>query len=199
MLRPTPDAETLRRFDVVVKSPGISPYTRGAGRQAARHALHRRHRAVVRRESGCAHGLRHRHQGQEHDTALIAHLLRAAGQRTALAGNIGLPLLELLDVHRAGVLGDRAVELPDPRGRASPESRCMLNLFPEHLDWHGSEQRYFDDKLALLTRRSRGVAVLNAADRTWAWRCRNPAAGRWFSDASGWHVRDGVIQRGSQR
>ena len=37
-------------------------------------------------------------KGKSTTTALLAHLLRAAGKRTVLAGNIGLPMLGSLDV-----------------------------------------------------------------------------------------------------
>jgi UDP-N-acetylmuramoylalanine-D-glutamate ligase len=39
-------------------------------------------------------------KGKSTTSALIAHLARALGVRTALAGNIGMPMLELLDRHR---------------------------------------------------------------------------------------------------
>jgi len=40
----------------------------------------------------------------------------------------------------------------------------LLNLFPEHLDWHGSQARYFADKLNLLTRHPAPVTLLNHTD-----------------------------------
>ncbi len=82
-----------------MKSPGISPYTspgwmrpwpgaRFIGGTALWFAEHPDARTV------CVTGTK----GKSSVTAMIAHLLRAAGRRMALAGNIGLPLLELLDV-----------------------------------------------------------------------------------------------------
>ena len=91
------DVAALEKFDIVVKSPGISPY-----KLPAAAAL----RAGVRCTSGTALWFaEHPHartlcvtgtKGKSTVTALIAHLLRKGGQRIALAGNIGLPLLELI-------------------------------------------------------------------------------------------------------
>ena len=135
---------------------------------------------------------------------MLAHLLRAGGQRTALAGNIGLPLLELLDADaragRARVLGDRAVELPDRRvadSGARPDVAVALNVFPEHLDWHGGEARYVDDKLRLLTEAQPRIAVLNAADPTLAaLRLADDSEVRWFDREDGWHLRGDALYRG---
>lgn len=160
------DLATLRTFDVVVKSPGISPY-----RAPCREALD----AGVRMTSGsalwfAARGNAHTlaltgTKGKSTTTALTAHLLRAAGLRVALFGNIGLPLLELLDPPHAPdwwVMELSSYQTYDLD--AVPEIAVLLNLYPEHLDWHGSVERYYADKLRLFgsaAQRPR-VSVLNA-------------------------------------
>jgi UDP-N-acetylmuramoylalanine--D-glutamate ligase len=162
------DGRRLSTFEVVIKSPGHQPLHLARGRCAVeRHAVHRRHRAVVRRESGRAHGLRHRHQGQEHGHRAIAHLLRSAGRRTALAGNIGLPLLELLDVDPPPQYW--AIELSSYQAREAirPEVAVVLNFFPEHLDWHGTE--------AALFRRQAGAGHAGSAARGGVQRSRPEA------------------------
>ena len=95
-------AALLGARDVVVKSPGISPYS-----EAARAAVARGTRFIggstlwfdeqagvdgVARNTICVTGTK----GKSTTTALLAHLLRAGGHRTALVGNIGMPLLEVL-------------------------------------------------------------------------------------------------------
>ncbi len=75
----------------------------------------------------------------------------------------------------------------------------VLNLFPEHLDWHGSEARYYADKLALVTQTAPRVAVLNAADPALV-ALDVPASTRvlWFNHADGWHLREGSVYRGER-
>jgi UDP-N-acetylmuramoylalanine--D-glutamate ligase len=194
------DADALSAFDVVVKSPGISPYRPEARAAAARgtrfiggttlwFAAHSDARAV------CVTGTK----GKSTTTSLLAHLLRAGGHRTALAGNIGLPLLEVvedpapefwaieLSSYQAGDVADSGVR---------PEVAVVLNLFPEHLDWHGSEARYIDDKLKLVTDARPRTAVLNAADPRLAALDLPDSRIVWFNRADGWHLRGDALFRG---
>jgi len=193
--------EALGGFEVVIKSPGISPYSAEAVQAQARGARllggtalwfgeHPEARTV------CVTGTK----GKSTTTALLAHLLRAGGHRTALAGNIGLPLLEVMDPQPAPRLW--AIELSSYQtgavadGGVAPEVAVVLNLFPEHLDWHGSQQRYIQDKLALVTRAHPRIAVLNAADPL-LFKLELPHSRIvWFNHAQGWHLRGDVLYRG---
>lgn len=193
--------EALGGFEVVIKSPGISPYSAEAVQAQARGARllggtalwfgeHPEARTV------CVTGTK----GKSTTTALLAHLLRGGGHRTALAGNIGLPLLEVMDPQPAPQLW--AIELSSYQtgdvadSGVRPEVAVVLNLFPEHLDWHGSQQRYIQDKLALVTRAHPRIAVLNAADPL-LFKLELPHSHIvWFNHAQGWHLRGDVLYRG---
>ncbi|WP_240126633.1 UDP-N-acetylmuramoyl-L-alanine--D-glutamate ligase [Thermomonas alba] len=196
--------ERLAAFEVVVKSPGISPYrpeAAFAAEQGTRFlggtALWMAERADADGSIAnalCVTGTK----GKSTTTALLAHLLRAAGLRTALAGNIGLPLLELL-----GAQADAwAIELSSYQTRdvaasgARPQVAIVTNLHPEHLDWHGSETRYIADKLALVTQAQPRIAVLNAADPRLATLALPDSEIRWYGDARGWHLRGDALYRG---
>ena len=191
-------AARLATFDVVVKSPGISPYkpealaaakqgTRFIGGTALWFAEHPQARTL------CVTGTK----GKSTTTALLAHLLRAGGHRTALAGNIGLPLLELQD----GDAAFWAIELSSYQtgdvaaSGVRPQVAVVLNLFPEHLDWHGSETRYVEDKLRLLTEARPRIAVLNAGDPRLATLQLPDSDVRWFGRGDGWHLRGDALFR----
>ena len=191
----------LGDFDVVIKSPGISPYSPEAleaqalgarllGGTALWFGEHPDARVV------CVTGTK----GKSTTTALLAHLLRAGGHRTALAGNIGLPLLEVMDPQPSPELW--AIELSSYQTRAvadggvPPEVAVVLNLFPEHLDWHGSQQRYIEDKLALVTQAHPRIAVLNAADPVLSKLELPHSRIVWFNHPDGWHLRGDVLYRG---
>lgn len=192
-------AERLSAFDVVIKSPGISPYRpevvaaqAGGTRFIGGTGLWFAERGDAR--TLCVTGTK----GKSTTTALLAHLLRAGGHRTALAGNIGLPLLELLDADA----GFWAIELSSYQtgdvadSGAHPEVAIGLNVFPEHLDWHGSQARYVADKLRLLTDARPRIAVLNAADPTLAALVLPHSEVRWFGRSDGWHLRGDALHRG---
>ncbi len=101
-------------------------------------------------------------KGKSTAASLLVHMLRGAGLRAALGGNVGTPLFDLAetepDVWVLEVSSFQAAGL-----RVGPEAAVLLNLHPEHLDWHGDVARYFADKLTLL-RRERGPRIVNAAD-----------------------------------
>ncbi|MFE3179871.1 UDP-N-acetylmuramoyl-L-alanine--D-glutamate ligase [Streptomyces violascens] len=86
--------------------------------------------------------------GKTTTTQMLASILRAAGLRTAAVGNIGVSLLDV-------VLGEEqydvlAVELSSYQLHWAPSLRAhsaaVLNLAPDHLDWHGSMEAYAADK-----------------------------------------------------
>ncbi|HHW4681398.1 MAG TPA: Mur ligase family protein, partial [Xylella taiwanensis] len=141
-------------------------------------------------------------KGKSTTTALLAHLLRAGGHCTALAGNIGVPLLELLTPQPVPEYW--AIELSSyqtgdvARSGARPALVLVLNVFPEHLDWHGGEQRYINDKLSLVTAARPRIALLNAADPHLASLVLPHSDLRWFNRRDGWHVRGPMVYRGEQ-
>ncbi len=86
--------------------------------------------------------------GKTTTTRMLASILEAAGLRTAAVGNIGVSLLDV-------VLGETqydvlAVELSSYQLHWAPSLRAhsaaVLNLAPDHLDWHGSMEAYAADK-----------------------------------------------------
>lgn len=199
-------AERLGAFDVVVKSPGISPYrpeaiaaaergTRFIGGTALWFGEHADADGCVD-NAVCVTGTK----GKSTTTSLLAHLLRAGGHATALAGNIGLPLLEILDPQPAPEYW--AIELSSYQtgdvgaSGVRPQVAIALNIFPEHLDWHGSHERYVADKLRLLTEAKPRIAVLNANDPILSALQLPDSEVRWFGHADGWHLREDALYRG---
>lgn len=201
-------AARLGAFDVVVKSPGISPYrpeanaaavqgTRFVGGTALWFGEHANAEGIVD-DAVCVTGTK----GKSTTTSLLAHLLRAGGHSAALVGNIGLPLLEVLDPQPAP--GYWAIELSSYQtgdvaaSGVRPQVAVALNVFPEHLDWHGSHERYIADKLRLLTEAKPRIAVLNANDPILAALHLPESDVRWFGREDGWHLRGDALYRGAQ-
>lgn len=190
-----PDAIELSVFDVVVKSPGISAYKPQllAARERGIHitsgtalwfAEHPASRVIA--VTGT--------KGKSTTTALIAHLARSLGVRTALAGNIGMPLLELLD--QSADLW--AIELSSfQTSEAGPlELGLITSLYEEHLDWHGSRERYIADKLKLVDVSKQ--LLINGCQPALLERTAQHPDRIVFGDASGWHVAGDSIRRDDQ-
>ncbi|WP_037863370.1 UDP-N-acetylmuramoyl-L-alanine--D-glutamate ligase [Streptomyces sp. NRRL S-340] len=103
--------------------------------------------------------------GKTTTVQMLASILEAAGLRTAAVGNIGVSLLDVvLGEERYDVL---AVELSSYQLHWAPSLRAhsaaVLNLAPDHLDWHGSMEAYAADK-GRIYEGNRVACVYNAAD-----------------------------------
>jgi UDP-N-acetylmuramoyl-L-alanine---L-glutamate ligase len=96
-------------------------------------------------------------KGKSTTSSLIAHLLTVLTPDVVLAGNVGRAPLEVLDVGLAE--GDpfpverwHVLELSSFQTSEvahGPRVGVLTSLFPEHLDWHLTVERYYDDKLNL--------------------------------------------------
>jgi UDP-N-acetylmuramoyl-L-alanine---L-glutamate ligase len=190
-----PDAATLSRFDVVVKSPGISAYKPALLAAQAQGTQFISGTALWFGEYPDARVIAVTGtKGKSTTSALVAHLARALGMRSALAGNIGLPLLELLD-QRAELW---VIELSSfQTGEAGTlELGVVTSLYEEHLDWHGSRERYVADKLKLAD--AARTLLVNGLQPGLLERTAAHPHRLLFGTPEGWHVRDGAIRRGGQ-
>ncbi|MCP4701741.1 MAG: UDP-N-acetylmuramoyl-L-alanine--D-glutamate ligase [Gammaproteobacteria bacterium] len=194
----------LADFDVIIKSPGVSPYrpelmdakARGVYFTSATRLWFAEHPHA---KTVCITGTK----GKSTAAGLTACLLRHAGLRTALGGNIGMPVFDIPEdpAPDIWVLELSSYQTYDFDG--FPSLSVLLNLFPEHLDWHGDTETYFRDKLNLLEPRRNGGIVLNRADETGAPRVGPGETGKtgqkrfYFNDAAGIHVTDDTIYEGA--
>lgn len=195
-----PDADALASHDVVIKSPGVSAYrpellaaqergtrfTSGTALWFGENVSGAHDDARVIAVTGT--------KGKSTTTAMIAHCARALGLRTALAGNIGLPLLDL-DGQHADLW---AIELSSfQTGEAGPvEVGVVVSLGEEHLDWHGSRERYVADKLKLADV-SRTLLVDGDSALLMERTAHHPRR-ELFGGADGWHVSGESIHRGGE-
>ena len=104
--------------------------------------------------------------GKTTTTQMLASILTAAGLKTAAVGNIGRPVMEIvLDPEPYDVL---AVELSSHQlhwsSSLSLHSAAVLNLQPDHLEWHGGYEAYGAAKAKIYEGVSH-ACVYNVADR----------------------------------
>ncbi|UCN13321.1 UDP-N-acetylmuramoyl-L-alanine--D-glutamate ligase [Cellulomonas iranensis] len=85
--------------------------------------------------------------GKTTTVGMLESILRAAGRRTLAVGNVGTPVV-LAAVDPA--LDVLAVELSSFQlhhtSSMSAQAAAVLNVAPDHLDWHGSLEAYAADK-----------------------------------------------------
>ena len=101
--------------------------------------------------------------GKTTTTTIISELLKAEGKKVWLGGNIGTPLLPLIE--EIGEDDYAVVELSSFQlisMRKSPDIAVVTNLAPNHLDIHKDMDEYVDSKRNIVLHQNAfGKAVLN--------------------------------------
>lgn len=101
--------------------------------------------------------------GKSTVTTLLYHMCRAAGYETLAGGNLGQPALDLLaeDDPDFYVLELSSFQLQ--RTKSLPAKvAVLLNVTPDHLDWHANEEEYREAKYGIF--RDAESAVINRED-----------------------------------
>nr|WP_255561458.1 UDP-N-acetylmuramoyl-L-alanine--D-glutamate ligase [Pseudohoeflea sp. DP4N28-3] len=101
--------------------------------------------------------------GKSTTTALIAHILAASGRDTQMGGNIGTPVLALEEpgAERFHVVECSSYQI-ELAPSLDPTAGILLNLTPDHLDRHGTMQRYAAIKEQLVARSD--IAIVGVDD-----------------------------------
>lgn len=190
----TVTAELLNQFDVVIKSPGISPYQAAVQECQAKiistSALwfsNELNRVDKRPTIVAITGTK----GKSTACYLLHQALKAYGLRVVIAGNFGTPLIACDSDYDVVVLETSSYQAQD--GAIQADIAVLLNLYSEHLDWHGDENQYHRDKWRLLAESKQ--ALINAQDdnsRQWQkqW---VPKSVTLFNHLSGFYVMDDVL------
>lgn len=106
--------------------------------------------------------------GKSTTTALLAHVLKAAGRPIAMGGNIGQAVLDLprFETEETGVY---VIEMSSFQIDLTPgwhaRIALLLNITPDHLDRHGSMQNYAAIKARIFAGQTAGdIAVIGVDD-----------------------------------
>jgi UDP-N-acetylmuramoylalanine--D-glutamate ligase len=102
--------------------------------------------------------------GKSTVTSLLAELATAGGFQVRAGGNLGPPALDLLagDVPEFYLLELSSFQL-ETTDSLCPRAACVLNITPDHMDRHGSLERYVAAKARILS--GAQAVVLNRQDR----------------------------------
>ncbi len=138
--------------------------------------------------------------GKTTTTSLVAHILKTAGIPTLVGGNIGTPLLALVEssTDTSVTVSEISSFQLETIEAFRPEIGVLLNLTPDHLDRHASFEEYAQAKMRMFENQlDRDAAVLNADDPEVTRRMPARPHVYWFSRqkrvAEGAFLRDGQI------
>jgi UDP-N-acetylmuramoylalanine--D-glutamate ligase len=179
--------ETLLRADFIVISPGVPlalPVLAEAGKMGVEFIseIELASRFLKGKIVGITGS-----NGKTTTTALTGEILKRAGFDVQVGGNIGTPLISLVEKARADTI--TVVELSSFQLEAirtfRPHVAVLLNITPDHLDRYPSFEDYGAAKLNIFrNQNSADYAVLNLLDPWWATHApRLPSEAYWFSSS----------------
>jgi UDP-N-acetylmuramoylalanine--D-glutamate ligase len=181
--------DDLNSFDLVVRSSGIQPEIILDRYPDLRHGLSSQLNEFL---SVCPSkkiiGVTGT-KGKGTTSTLIAQMLEKAGKSTVLGGNIGLPMLDMLD----RINGDtyvvlelssfQLVDLSEP----SPHWAVCLMVVPEHLNWHPDLAAYLEAKSKLFENQTHEDVAIYFSGSDYAKQIASKSSGKqiaYFSEDS---------------
>ena len=137
----------LDGFDVIFKSPGIPVLEPELAEFRSRgKTITSELNEFLRVYAGRTIGVTGT-KGKSSTSALIYEILRASGNEAVHGGNIGIPAFDL--VSHIGPSSTIILEMSSYQletVESSPHIAVILNIFPEHLDYHGTLDGYLEAK-----------------------------------------------------
>jgi UDP-N-acetylmuramoylalanine--D-glutamate ligase len=137
--------------------------------------------------------------GKTTTTSLVAHILKTANIPTLVGGNIGVPLLALVEssMDTTVTVAEISSFQLETMEAFRPEIGVLLNLTPDHLDRHSSFEEYARAKMRMFENQlERDAAVLNADDPEITRRMPSRGHIYWFSREK--RVAEGAFLRDNQ-
>ena len=159
------DSKVEGYFDLAIVSPGIPPHN-------ALVKSVREHAVELISEPELAFRISPERwivvtgtNGKTTTTALTAQVLQVCGIKARVAGNIGTTCIEAVckrdsDEYIVAELSSYQLHYS---ATIKPDAAILLNITPDHLQWHGSFEAYRDAKLSLFRRmHDKAPAVIDA-------------------------------------
>ena len=185
---------TFRRQDLLVVSPGV-PVDTPELVQVGKFGL-----PIIGELELAAHYLRGKvlaitgSNGKTTTTSLCGEILEAAKVPTQVGGNIGVPVIALVDQSSDdgwSVLEVSSFQL-ETTDIFHPQIAVILNITPDHLDRHGSFENYASAKERIFARQTAEDALVLNADDDVASRAAARAPSRVF-----WFSRKRIVRQGA--
>ena len=118
-------------------------------------------------------------KGKTTTATLIYKILKAAGRKTFLAGNIGKPMMDTIDdidKNTAVVLELSSFQLQDLH--ISPHISVVLDIAPDHQDIHKNFKEYVEAKSNIAKHQNKNNAVIFSRSNQYSIYIANKSAGK---------------------
>lgn len=135
----------MKDYDVILKTPGIS--LKDIDIEKIRDKITSQTSLFIKHGSEKIIGVTGT-KGKSTTSSLIYHILKTAGKKVELVGNIGIPAFDMLEnaqdtEYFVYELSGHQLQFIEK----SPHISIILNLFEEHLDHFGTYEKYKEAKL----------------------------------------------------
>lgn len=190
--------ELMKNVDVIIKAPGVSLY-----KKEIRDAIDSGVKITSSSNIFIAEVKKNNpnskiiavtgSKGKSTTSSLICHILKNMNKEVVFGGNIGLPLIKLInkkhDYYICEFSSYQAADL-----QVSPDITILTNLFPEHIDWHLTHENYYNDKVNIFKHQKDGdISVINAKCEKSNKYVKLAKNIKYFNDENGFYLIDDAI------
>ena len=152
---------TLKQVDYIILSPGISLLKNKNLRKFKKKIItdidlfylnNNKSRSIVVTGTN----------GKSTTCKLLAHLLQKNKFKCSLGGNIGTPILDLKNSKNSFVIIEASSFQLSHSKFIRPDYALFLNFSNDHLDWHGSKNKYLNSKFKIFSfQKKKDFAIIN--------------------------------------
>ena len=191
--------DVLYTCDVVVKSPGVSLY---------RDEIQKAVQKGVQFTSGTSLFLENRSKttkviaitgtkGKSSTSSLLYHTMKNLGYSVALGGNIGYPLIQFLEDPPTDYVVAELSSYMCADATGDIDMAVLLDLYPEHTNWHQTVQRYYMDKIVLVARADK--IIINGTDPGIHSNFNNALDTLTYNTPQDFHLKNGFFYDGKKK
>ncbi|HSW78675.1 MAG TPA: UDP-N-acetylmuramoyl-L-alanine--D-glutamate ligase [Candidatus Babeliales bacterium] len=141
-------------------------------------------------------------KGKGTTSTLIYEMLKAAGKRAVLGGNIGTPILDLLPLlHPDDWVVWELANFQLKAASYSPHIAVCLMITPEHLDWHPNFVDYIEAKSNLFKHQSKDDIAIYFVDNEYSQQIAGTSPGNkipYYTEPGAYVRADGKIVIGEE-
>lgn len=155
--------QNLKGFDIIFRSPIVMPYREEIKAEAQRGALVTSEiEMVLKLTPSKVIGITGT-EGKTTTTSIIYEIIKKAGYKCFLGGNIGKPIFtKIKDMTPEDIVVLEMSSFQLTNMAISPEISVVTNIFPDHLNVHSSYEEYREEKKNIFKHQNeRGTVILN--------------------------------------
>lgn len=155
--------ENLKGFDIIFRSPIVMPYKKEIKEEQERGAIVTSEiEMVLKLTPSKVIGITGT-EGKTTTTSIIYEIIKKAGYKCFLGGNIGKPIFtEVKNMKPEDIIVLEMSSFQLTNMDVSPEISVVTNIFPDHLNVHSSYEEYREEKKNIFKHQSEnGIVILN--------------------------------------